>query len=828
MIAPTYGQDMLNAFTPDGWLEPRRGFKHLSSGGAPSGFTAAYGIDYLQGYSSSNVLVEEYATVETHSGTTYPYACDKSTGARTQITGPGPTNIALHASRWRWTAFNGTGYGVNHDDTYPVVEYTIGSHASLIQIKTPDAPTDAPTFATTTPSGGAYATFPWTGVVTGSDITYSGDAQASGSSVDGGGNLIIKHSSGSTPVTCGILVNLAAHVGEQDWRFNDRFGITATLTPGSGGTGSIDWSQFVFTFIMDDTSSWQGQILGQSLTGQVVTNGSSTCNFVIGFDGKLSNGVSARSPWQKVKYIQIQWLIPSYTASTLKFSPVMLGGVILGHPPTRSTNDVVGISYTYYSSTTGLESGQSPLLSVPNTIANGLLVYPTIAYTLGALIDLSCTASSDGTVDTYKFYLNDPAFTGNQNFYLIGSQSSVSNLPWELTEGEIAVPADLYSPSAFEYSKVTGCCAFKGWMVWFMAGGYQNVRHSRINQPLSLEQATDQIADDSRGQTFSLADDYSDSALCGFAADDSLIILGSQGAYAQVSSAAMYADALGFQQVGLTPSTMLPPKRVPGSKACVGADAAALFYDTEGAPGVAWMDPDGEIWFVRVSGSFDGSVGYALDHLSEGIFGKAKSFLMTGQSLSSLSGVQMAVDEFASALWVFVGNRALVYRKPSLIDGKRQWEPYQFNFTGSVTLNSLAFSPQRRCRALLSDGRIVEFEYDSTANNVPITGTTRDDGSSMPVGYWQSKTFVSPGYNMAPMAAIIERDVLTDQPTLTAYSSDQPGGVAVQIASGQSRLRFPCTATGRNLSYKIDIKESYSPFHRIIIDETDLGLSGPN
>src|SRR6184192_2757690 len=87
LIGDPYSSDNRNSRVDGGWLAPRYGFKKLSSGTIPTGFSASYGMFFLAGYDSSYVNQEEYVSVETRSGNTYPYIANKTTGARTQLQG---------------------------------------------------------------------------------------------------------------------------------------------------------------------------------------------------------------------------------------------------------------------------------------------------------------------------------------------------------------------------------------------------------------------------------------------------------------------------------------------------------------------------------------------------------------------------------------------------------------------------------------------------------------------------------------------------------------------------------------------------------------------
>ena len=122
-----------------------------------------------------------------------------------------------------------------------------------------------------------------------------------------------------------------------------------------------------------------------------------------------------------------------------------------------------------------------------------------------------------------------------------------------------------------------------------------------------------------------------------------------------------------------------------------------------------------------------------------------------------------------------MGNRAIVWRRPNVIDGERQWEEYTYTLPASGTFSLVNSSPKRRVRTLANNGAFLELEYNSNTN-VYITGALRDGGAAMTNATWTSHKFS--GDNKRLDIAHVERDTMADTCTLTAYCSRQPSGIA--------------------------------------------------
>jgi hypothetical protein len=284
-------------------------------------------------------------------------------------------------------------------------------------------------------------------------------------------------------------------------------------------------------------------------------------------------------------------------------------------------------------------------------------------------------------------------------------------------------------------------------------------------------------------------------------AGDALLILGNHGAYAQV---------------GDRPSSMTPCKRLPGSAGVANGLASCSWRDEAGRPAVAYLDKSGEaVWLVTVSSAFDGETGFRLLELSAPVRGKIRAFLADGQSLTNFDTARMEADEATGSLWLIQGSRAIVFRRPSVVDGSVPIEFYSYSLGGSGrTFPYIAFSTKRRAVAATSEGRLVEFDWNSSTG-AWITGANRDDGQAIADAYWRSKVFVGP--NRRWFDVHVERDTLTDTPMVQVTSSRQTS--TVTLASGKRHARLPAFCQGWEHDLKLTLAENSAPVRRIVVTE---------
>lgn len=134
----------------------------------------------------------------------------------------------------------------------------------------------------------------------------------------------------------------------------------------------------------------------------------------------------------------------------------------------------------------------------------------------------------------------------------------------------------------------------------------------------------------------------------------------------------------------------------------------------------------------------------------------------------------------------------------------------------------------------ITTGYIYEF-YDTAANARATGGTTgrvnitatitasirpigQDDGSVPPACKWRSATFTA--IRRRAFRAKIERDSLTDRPTLTAVFDR--ASQSVQVASGEKYVRFGHSVSGQKGYYEIELPALCGSVNQIEIEEAAL------
>jgi hypothetical protein len=799
--------DMRNVRTEDGSLSVRYGYRNIAA--AQTGATAVYGCAYLQGYSGTTE-VEEYGTVETVSGNTRPFKRHVTTGAATELTNGG-VSLALNASEWAMSSFQGDSYWINPANAVPVFRHAIGTNNSFTPLTVPSPPSVALSYAIQYGGGSTpYSQLSFLGINPATEITYQAPAASTNSSLETDNSLLIGHNAASN-LEAYFEVDLnGSTAGNADWQYNDIFGFTLGTYTGL----TIDPSSVRFQFQNADGSpitfvpsvtEWV-QLTGGSLPAGVTR----LYGFRVEFDK-----TDQRGSWDNIRRVRVTYrvLSSSGTATNNKMyvAKPTVGGVWVVPPTLREPGQSLGFNYSYYYSGASLESGltNAGMRRITLSSLQGIAPYPTLKG-LGVHVRLTFTTSGDANVDNNRLYVEDP----DGNWRRVVTQTDATAFyDYKITWNEV-LALTAYTPNPYSYSGVTNAFAFKGSMVWLYQGGYQNVRFSRVGSPEQQSTDSDSNEDQNQGATFSLSDNFADEPLFGIQAGDAAIIAGKLGVYAMI---------------GARPIEMTPPKKVPGSFGVAGKFAGCRWKDDSGNPGLVWVSKEGQAYFCVVSPQFSGDEGSQVVEITSAIRSGAASlreYLVDGQPLFSytdLSSVRVWVDEATDSLWIALGRRALVFRRPSLSDGARHWEPYEYD-TGTST-TSIAYaapSTKRRVRFMRSSGTFDEMEWNSSTGDW-IEGTLRDGGSAMPGGtiYWQSHAFVGPSRRLKSIKYV--RDDLADTPTITSYSSQRPGGVSILLAAGYQTALFPPTCIGTEHFFRITLTEGDEPGRRIEVEEYAAG-----
>ena len=793
-LQPFRASSELNARHEDGRLASRWGYKNLRS--AQSGFTNTYGLVYLQGFNSSNAETEEYISFEHLGSDVRAYSRNATTLAPTAITGA--TN--LHASDWAGFAFDDLSYLINPNHTVPVYRHTLGDTTSWTALTPPTGPTSAPGYSIT--YGGAntpYSTLSFTGLnpADAGEVAYTGSATATNSSVETDGSFIVGHLANSTLESSVSFDLNDGDAGIQNFTNNDKFAFN--LAPLTSFFDIVE-SSIRFEFINND---------GSPLT--LIPNDLRVANVSGSYTVYGHFAEKTRADFDNVRYLKIYYKVKtsSGTASNnrLRVSLPIIGGIEY-RDQTGGNPTILGVqvAYSHYNSGTGFESGLSPLLFIPPSVLEGQKPSGAFPFPgLGVHLRFSGFANSS-EADNNRIYVltRNDASTGTAWRRVVTQADGTSTYDYRLTYVE-ALALTAYKPAPFTYTNVTNAFVFKEWVVWLYKTGSSNVRHSAVGEPERQYTALDDVDDQTRGANFTLAEGYSDIPLGGVQVGNSAVIFGSNGVYEQV-------DTGGY------PAAMSPSKRLGTSFGCAGKFAFCRFRDDNGNIGAAFVDRHGSgVHFIYPSGSENREIDGRVIELTRDIRGKLRSFLVDEQS-ADISKIQVFTDDAQDALWVVLGQRAMVLRRPSVVTGEREWEFYRYN-TGSEsgTFYRVAPSTKRRLRVIRSTGQVDELEWNS-ADSTFIGGIKRDGGNFMPTGHWRSKAFNGP--NRRILRLYLERERVHEPASVKVLSSRKKQ--KYQIPAGKRYALCLPEQQGMDHEFEIEIPEMEGCYIRLSWDDTKL------
>lgn len=376
---------------------------------------------------------------------------------------------------------------------------------------------------------------------------------------------------------------------------------------------------------------------------------------------------------------------------------------------------------------------------------------------------------------------------------------------YQETWNEVLLNATAYTPGAAVFENVSCACPFNGGVVWGFKGGQSNIQFSALGNATSLYNNSDSAMLDPNNvgapANMTMADNGADDPVALFAVNTSLIALGSKGVYASTGS---------------TPTTMSPFVRLHKGLGCAGQFAACLWHDDLGNPAVAYLSKNGEgIYLAQQDPYFLNTTHFKVSELSVPVRGLVKDFLLNG-SYANLQYVLMGIDERRDALWAICQNRAMVLRRTSMADQMRHWELYSYTVPNSANIQQISFTTNYGMRWIRSTGEVDENEWNS-ASSAYITGANSDAGSAQTPIYWQSRSFT--GFNRRVDRMFVDRQNLTDTPTVTDICTRTPAGESQTLASGRYMVRFGWLAQGHTHQFKIALQDGSGHVKRIQWDE---------
>lgn len=791
----------LNVRHEDGRLAPRRGYNNLQA--AQGGFVNTYGLVYLQGYNSSNAETEEYISFEdTGAGTSTAYTRTAAAMASpSAITGA--TGLPVTGD-FTGLAFDDVAYLINKAHTTDVYKHVLGDSTSWVAMTNPADPTTALTYRVDFASGGSsqYATLSWAGTDA-ADVTVTGSATTTNLTVDSSGNLIVEFDD-NTGVFSTIEVDLnGITAGVQDWSYNDIFAFPFQ-TPASG-VFAVDWNSLQFTFTNNDGSP---KTIVPSRVDVSVAPGANP-QYAI---ARCYFGNKTRADWDNIRKVKIgvQPTKRSGSQTVNKFTILkpIIGCCQILAPDFPTSREPGGGRYefghTAYSSTLTLESGVAGTVQIPVANIRGLTPMPSWGLNVEGLgCWITFTHVAFGDADKVRYYWKD--FVNNVWRLLTTQNDGTTTFTLKMDYQEM-LAASAYNDGPFLIQPVENAFPYKEWVVWLYGLGERNVRHSRIGLPESQASNLDFDDDENRGATFTLAENYADVPIGGVQVGDTAVIFGANGV---------------FEQFGDRPSEVTPTKRFPGGLGAAGKFAFCRFKDDSGHPVAVFLDRHGTgVWAAYPSNAQGRDIDGRVIELTADVRGLVRTFLLTeqsGLSLTDFSTAKVFADDSQDALWVVMGKRAMVLRRPNTVTDQRQWEFYEYNTGGAATtIKFVAASPKRRIRWMRSNGKSDEAEWN-TADSMFVEGINRDGGNPMPRGYWRSKVFA--GLNRRILRVFLDRGRTWVQAAVRVISTRKKQRYIV--AENKHYARCLADQQGWDHQFEIEVPEMDDAYSRLMWEEAE-------
>jgi hypothetical protein len=661
----SYASEAFNVRLEDGAIRPAWGYRNLcpKTYGFDNINAQVYGWQYVVGYDNSYAPLRFWQGVFYNNGQARPFMIDPVTFIRTEIKN-GVTSLNLGTGEWAIVPFFDRSYWINSSNSESPYYNVIGDATSFVSLRGDYAAPSAPTAAATKPSNFDAA------VIRPAAHTVDGTV-ATAVAVDATPNFYLAATITNANVTGNATVTLAI--------------------PAGANSASRDWSKVNMIGSVFATSALNSPMRFSLPDVKITLINSTGTRFpcaASGGDQNQSDGGAVQyfldettaSQRTDIRYIEVTYTITTACGGGAadKFIVWSIGRGFTDTRALAGIRDGSSLKYgvSYYNSVNGVESDLTGVLldvASQGSYRNGQLPTrffdPTMIMDMpdvSAAATISFAASGDAVVDKARIYYQ----AGDGEYHLMGevSDAAGSFQVYQTETQALALPT--YRPVQLNGSRLIGGFPFKAFMFWLYKGGYRNIAASRVGNPLLLGQSTDDTGDISRGAWFTMADGFNDEPIGGTQAGDVAFFVGSKGVYATR---------------GDYPSTLAPISKMPYSKGCAGKRAFAPVSIGE-VQGLAYVDTNGEgLWFYSPTNVYVGDSGGRPIELSAMVRGEFASWLRDDQidkfgklSLSDIC-VSQTVDD--DSILVTLGNRAMIYTKPSLVDGNRHWIRREFALT---------------------------------------------------------------------------------------------------------------------------------------------------
>lgn len=818
MIGPNNSSDELNVKHEDGRLQHRDGYDFVTA--KITDFQDFGMLQYVSGYDGSYVNQKEVLYSYTLNGTpdTYPVIRRDATSAMGNSATLGTAAIALDSA----VAFDGTAYLYNATTPTAGYLYThlVGTNGSLASVTLPTKPSTSLVLSKVVSYGGTdYTTYPnynGTGLdpTSASEIAVTGTATNTGSSLVNSSLIAIAHTANGSAGTQTVIMDLTgATAGKPDWYYNDCFAFHVyckTSTTGSAYV-KVDFSTLVVELYDENNALLPCDEIIQK-------NPSRTDSWVIcRYKNKTRSNWGNGSGTGKVRYIKYTYKTSAGNSGTaanniVYFETPLIGGSwLLPAGTDTKSEETWSFGYTYRINYSGNESEIAGNIDVAkkrlfSIYADDGTTESTVPYAnLGCHLKLTHPASGESAVDKVRTYWKD---YNSQTWQYITEVNDSTGYSYVRSNYNELIAGTDWTRKIFDLAKPITCATgFKGWVVWGYKDGYQNIKHSRVGEPLAQESDTDLEDDLNRGATFTLADNMHDAPIAMHQAGDALVILGTYGVYVQW---------------GDRPSNMTPPVKIQAESGIINPFASCMWSDDKGAPTVMYMDRHRTgIYGVQL-------VPYQSGKVVEITSGVRNKFDWLTSSGTYASSVRLISNPEDNSLWVVCRTKAMVLRRPNLLDRKRAWEFYEYNMPTATDSSKEPYLAMLTCIPDVpmmiasvqeeggdTGGRIVKLESSYVPGSGPTTYAFCDGGEVPPQAYWTSKTFDGPNrrINHVELSKEDEENETTIRCVSTRATND------ITIMPGQRTGRFGFDQQGWKHTFTIYVDPDDAYVESMVVEE---------
>jgi hypothetical protein len=812
LIQPGTAQETQNIDVQDGRIRVRKGHTLLSA--APGAFTSSLGFSYVAGYDDGSIFAEEIISIEARTGPTYrPYSVNVSDGVRTVIK-DGVTDLTLTNAPWHILSHQGYAYCFARGGL--VYRHIVGDVTSWdpVDVAEPATPSGLLPYAVeiTEPIIGINVdnTISFAAAVGGDvtdwaadayDLRYGGGAPADYHTVAfdsvSGDNLQITHAVGlapwATPTsghTFGVEIDIPA--GEPtDWSASDKIYIPVRRVGGykSGQVYNasgypMHYYQYSPKVFLKDTSGSFIELTTSFAAGASVGgDGGSDMVYLT-----CELGSMTRTAIEKIRLVYVsdyEWDGSAYVSpKVIEIQPIQLLGITGIATPTPSADaEPVRFGVAAYNEETGqeseevLESDWLQIDSGPTRWFTELDVY------LGNELQLNLpTIVTPATV--FKLYVQ---FQDENIWRLIGSKDSEAEVAIEYTSAQLRAFPARFRLTVNPVGNVTCAVAHGGSVVWGGEGGRGNIKISAIGNPPKIYSETDDLDDDTRGATYTLADNFGDEPVSMLSVSDGLFIFGSEGVYAMQ---------------GTRPTGMTPPKRFTQGLGIISPNACAVFVDNGGNPSALYIDKAQQVWILQIVNGVS-EYGLRAERFDVRVEGLVRNWLTQTDSPSS-EDLTIIQDRANDAVNICYQTRMLVLSRRNLLQNQRQWVRHVYPSTWKYFT-----AETEKFWSINSTGQIHQLMLGST-----------DNGTAISSPFWKSGDFAGQNRRVARVA--VEREDMSKPLSVEITSTRSAAGAVTStttISASTRYGRFGPTQQGFRHSFKVNLTDITAVITRVVIEE---------